>query len=260
MRFALAAVLALVLVVAGHAGPAQAFTTADFKGWYAFGFEGLENGDRVVSTGVMRLDGVGAVTGRASMRRDGGGECTFTIRSSTYSINADGTGFFALGFFGDAGCFSLAIHFASAARSVQAFEFSSAQGTFSGRATRRGAGPFSTAGLAGTYAFRLSGPEGFTQTVATGVMTLDGAGAVTGRATFKKEGGGPCIGDIRSSTYGVNADGTGFMALGFFADVCFGEAVPLSIAIFRNGRGFELASTSNALYSGTARLQVPPPP
>ncbi len=144
MRLALAFVLALVLVVAGHAGPAQAFTAADFKGRYAFGFEGLENGDRVVSTGVMRLVGVGAVTGRASMRRDGGGECTGTIRNSTYSINADGTGFFALG---------------------------------------------------------------------------------------------------------------------FFPDVCaFAEAVPLSIAVFRSGRGFERASTFSALYSRTARLQVPPAP
>src|SRR5687768_17039283 len=73
MPIALSVMLALALVLAGGAAPAQAFTAADFKGWYAFGFEGLENGNRVVSTGVMRLDGVGAVTGRWSMRRDGGG-------------------------------------------------------------------------------------------------------------------------------------------------------------------------------------------
>jgi hypothetical protein len=263
MRLALA--VALALVFAGSSVPAQAFTTADFKGWYAFGFEGLENGDRVVSTGVMRLDGVGAVTGRWSMRRDGGGQCEGSIANSVYRINADGTGFFALGFFPDPPCLiPLAVHFASAARSVGSFEFASTQGVFSGRATRRGAGPFTTAGLAGTYAFRLSGPEGFTQTVAAGVMTLDGAGAVTGRATFKKDGTGTaqCAGDIRDSTYGVNTDGTGFMALGFFPDPgCgFAEAVLLSIAVFRKGAGFELASTFNALYSGTARRQVPPAP
>ena len=263
MRFALAAAVALVLVVAGHAGPAQAFTAADFKGWYAFGFEGLENGNRVVSTGIMRLDGVGAVTGHATLTREGFGSCAMTIRASVYRINADGTGFFALGFFAEPPCtMSIAVHFASAARSVQSFEFSSTQGTYSGRATRRGAGPFSTSGLAGTYAFQLSGLEGFSQTVATGVITLDGVGAVTGRATFKKEGRGPCEGEIRSSTYGVEADGTGFMALGFFPDVCVAsaEAILVRIAIFRNGRGFELASNFNALYSGTARLQVPPAP
>jgi len=253
------AIVAAALVLVGSAAPAQAFTAADFKGWYAFGFDGLENGDRVVATGVMRLDGVSAVTGRGSITRAGGGPCTGTIRNSVYRINADGTGFFALGFFPDPPCIaSLALHFASAARSEDAFDFSSTQGTFSGRATRRGPGPFTTAGLAGTYAFHLAGPEGFSQTVATGVITLDGAGAVTGRATFKKEGRGACEGEIRASTYGVDADGTGFMALGFFPDVCTlsAEAVPLTIAVFRNGRGFELASTFNALYSGTARRQV----
>jgi hypothetical protein len=261
MRFTLAFVL--VLVAAGSAGPAQAFTTADFKGWYAFGFEGVESGARIVGTGVMRLNGQGAVTGRASVRRDGSGLCEGTIQNSTYTIDADGRGSFALGVVPDAPCTNvLSIHFASAAVSVGVFEFSSTLGTFSGKATRRGPGPFTTAGLAGTYAFRLSGPEGFTQTAASGVITLDGAGSVTGRATFKKEGRGPCEGEIRASTYGVNADGTGFMALGFFPDVCVAsaEAVPLSIAIFRNGRGFELSSTFNALYSGTARRQVPPAP
>lgn len=251
--------LALVVFFAGYAGPALAFTTSDFKGWYAFGFEGLENGERIVSTGVMRLDGVGAVTGRASVRRDGGGDIQGAIRNSTYSVNADGTGLFELGFFPDGPSNSMVIFLLTAARSVNEFEFSSGQGTFSGRATRRGPGPFTTADLTGTYAFRLSGVDGFTPTVASGVMTFDGIGTVTGRATFKKEGGGPCSGDIRSSTYGVNADGTGFLSLGFFPDVCFAEAVPLSIAVFRSGRGFELASSSNSLYSGTAVLQVPAP-
>jgi hypothetical protein len=252
--------LALVVVFAGYAGPALAFTTADFKGWYAFGFEGLESGLRIVSTGVMRLDGVGAVTGRASLRKDEGGPIQGRIANSTYSVNADGTGLFLLGFFPDEPNIpSMVIHLNTAASSVNEFEFSSAFGTFSGRATRRGPGPFTRADLTGTYAFRLSGLDGFTPTVASGVMTFDGIGMVTGRATFKKEGGGSCVGDIRSSTYGVNPDGTGFLALGFFADVCFSEAVPLSIAVFRSGRGFELASSSGGLYSGTATLQVPAP-
>ena len=175
-------------------------------------------------------------------------------------MNADGTGLFELAFFSDVPGNSMVLFLNTAAKSVQEFEFSSGQGTFSGRATRRGPAPFTNADLTGTYAFRLSGVDGFTPTVASGVMTFDGVGTVTGRATFKKEGGGPCSGDIRSSTYGVNADGTGFLSLGFFPDVCFAEAVPLSIAVFRSGHGFELASSSNSLYSGTARLQVPPAP
>jgi hypothetical protein len=252
--------LALVLVFAGHAGPALAFTTADFKGWYAFGFEGLDEGVRIVSTGVMRLDGMGAVTGRASMRRDGGGDIKGTIANSTYSFDDDGTGLFVLGFTPDGPGNSMVLILSTAAISVQEFEFSSGYGTFSGRATRRGPGPFSTADLTGTYAFRLSGLDGFTPTVGSGVLTFDGIGTVTGRATLKKEGGGPCTGEIRSSTYGVNPDGTGFLFIGFFPDVCFTEAVPLSIAIFRSGRGFELASSSNSLYAGTATLQVPPAP
>jgi hypothetical protein len=252
--------LALVVVFAGYAGPALAFTTADFKGWYAFGFEGLENGERIVSTGVMRLDGVGGVTGRASVRGDGGGDIQGSIANSTYSVNDDGTGLFQLGFFPDGPGNARVLSLHTAATSVQEFEFASGQGTFSGRATKRVAARITAADLMGTYAFRLSGVDGFAPTVASGVMTFDGIGAVTGRATFKKEGGGPCTGEIRSSTYGVNPDGTGFLSLGFFPDVCFSEAVPLSIAVFRSGRGFEMASSSNSLYAGTATLQVPAAP
>jgi hypothetical protein len=251
----------LVLFLGALALPAQAdFATADFKGWYAFGLEGLENGERIVSTGQMRLDGLGAVTGRWSMRRDGGGQCEGSIANSTYSINPDGTGFFALGFFPDAPCiFPLAILFNSASRNSREFEFSSAQGTFSGRATKRRTGKFTAGDLVGTYAFRLTGIDGFNPTVATGVLTFDGVGAVTGRATIKHENSGPCSGEIRNTTYGVSEDGTGFLAIGFFPDICFPEAWPLSIAIFGNGIGFEMASTSNSLYQGRAKRQAANP-
>jgi len=262
MRRALLTALVLVILT-GSVGEAQTFAAAELKGAYAFGFEGLENGQHVVSTGVMEFDGVGAVTGKAFLRRAGFGNCDMTIRNSTYRVEKDGTGFLALGFFGDAPCTtSVAIHLNIAATSVSELVFSSAQGTFAGRATRRGNGPFSTATVKGTYAFRLSGVDGFDQTVATGVMTLDGAGKVNGRATFKKEGGGACTGTIRDSTYGVNEDGRGFMALGFFPDACaFQQALPLSIAVFRSSeRGFELVSNGNSMYAGTARVQVPPKP
>lgn len=250
----------LVVALTEAAADAQTFTATHLKGTYAFGFEGLEQGQRVVSTGIMEFDGGKAVTGKGSLRRDGFGNCDITIHSSIYTVKPDGTGFLALGFFGDAPCTaSVAIHLNIAAKSVDELVFSSAQGTFAGRAVRRGAGPFSTASVAGTYAFHLSGLDGFKQTVATGVMTLDGKGKVTGQASFKKEGGGNCTGSIRDSTYGVDADGRGFMALGFFPEGCFSEALPLSIAVFRSSeRGFELASNGNSLYAGSARLQVAP--
>src|SRR6185503_19221398 len=165
----------LVLLLGALALPARAdYATADFKGWYAFGLEGLENGQRIVSTGQMKLDGVGAVTGRWSMRRDGGGQCEGNIANSVYSINPDGTGFFALGFFPDAPCiFSLAVHFNSAARNARELQLSSTQGTFTGRLTKRRAGMCHATFHAGTFAFGFSGIDGFNPTVATGVITFD---------------------------------------------------------------------------------------
>jgi hypothetical protein len=59
----------------------------------------------------------------------------------------------------------------------------------------------------------------------------------------------------------VNEHGTGLLAIGWFPDApcIFPEAWPLSIAVFGNGAGFEIASTFNSLYSGTARRQAPNP-
>ena len=59
MRFA--RLSSLVLCLGALALPAQAdYAASDFKGWYAFGLDGLENGQLFVSTGQMKLDGVGA--------------------------------------------------------------------------------------------------------------------------------------------------------------------------------------------------------
>jgi hypothetical protein len=245
--------------------PARAdYATADFKGWYAFGLEGLENGVRIVATGQMHLDGAGGVTGRYAMRRDGVGACEGSIgSSSSYFVNANGTGNFGLAFFPDPGlCLTpLSIVFDSVARSVRELDFSSTQGTFSGRATKRPAKKFDAADLAGTYSFHFSGVDGFNPTVATGVITLDGVGAVTGRASIKHENFGPCTGEIRNTTYGVSEDGTGFLAIGWFPDppCLISEAWPLTIAVFGNGAGFEMASALNSLYSGTARRQAANP-
>ena len=92
------------------------------------------------------------------------------------------------------------------------------------------------------------------------MLALDGAGLLTGRVTVHRANVGTCPGNVvpLSSTYTLNANGTGTLALGIAYDpgTCAGSDLWfLSIAVFRSGRGFEMASSAQGLVSGTATRQ-----
>jgi hypothetical protein len=263
--------LLIGLVIVAGAAPAAAFDATSLQGWYGFGVAGFERvgpdpGRAIVGTGVMRFNGAGVVTGRASFRGLLSGDCTGDIRNSTYVVAADGTGFIFGGFFPDAACgqsptalhFSIALH-----NDGNAFEMaSSANDLFWGSAHRRGGGPFTPADLLGSYGFRLVALDPGFEAVATGVLTFDGVAAVTGRMTIRRAGQGTCSGTIQNTNYVVAANGTGNVYAGFFPDppCIFSEAIPLAIAIFRGGRGFHLSSVIQERFSGTAIRTEPPEP
>jgi hypothetical protein len=88
----------------------------------------------------------------------------------------------------------------------------------------------------------------------TGVLTLDGTGAVSDRALVFRARIGRCQGSVVASTSRVNANGTGDLAFGIRYDAGAGSDLWfLSFAASRSS--LEMASSAQAIVSGTATRQ-----
>jgi hypothetical protein len=257
------------------ARPTAAFDKTSLSDWYAFRFSGVTGGSAVVGSGVMRffLDAAGdpKMTGRATLHGyNPGGGCPGSIQAGLYTINADGTGFVSSNFIPDCGQPGQVLNFDIViARDGSGFEMMSTVngGRLWGTATRRGAGPYTAGDLAGSFGFQAVSLEPQFEQVLQGVLVLDGARLLTGRVRVLHMGPGrlDCVGNVvpLSSTYSVNADGTGALALGIQYDpsTCAGSDLWfLSIALFRDGHGFEIASSAQGRVSGTATRQLPSGP
>ena len=262
--------LAVGLMAAGTIRPAAAFDNTSIHGWYAFSFAGETGGNAVVGSGVMRffLDAAGApkMSGRATLHGYVPGPgCPGSLQAGLYQVNADGTGFMSSNFIPD--CVApgqvMNFHFVIV-NDGNGFEMMSIAngGRLWGTGTRRGGGPHTAADLAGSFGFQAVSLEPNFEQILQGVLLLDGNGLLTGSVRVLHTG--PvrleCVGTVIASTYTVNANGTGTMALGIQYDpaTCAGTDLWfLSIAIFRGGRGFEIASSSQGRVFGRATRQEP---
>jgi hypothetical protein len=268
-------VLAIGLVTTAAIQPAVAFDNSTLHGWYAFRFAGMTGGQAVVGSGILRffLDGAGApkVAGRATLHGFSFvSSCQGAVQDGIYSVNADGTAFMASNFFPDCGGSGEVMNFhLVVVNDGNGFEMMSIAngGRLWGTATRRGAGPHTAADLAGSFGFQAVSLEPQFEQILQGVLVLDGAGLLTGRVRVLHTGPSrlECTGNVvpLASTYTVNPNGTGTMALGIQYDpaTCAGSDLWfLSLAIFRGGRGFEIASSSQGRVSGTATRQTPVAP
>jgi hypothetical protein len=264
------ALLAIGFVATMMAPPVAAFDKTSLHDWYAFRFSGMTGGNAVVGSGVMQffLDAGGSpkMVGRATLHGyNPGGGCPGSIQAGLYTVNADGSGFVASNFIPDCGQPGQVLNF-DIVNDGNGFEMMSTVngGRLWGTATQRGAGPHTAAELAGSFGFQAVSLEPQFEQILQGVLALDGAGLLTGRVRVLHTG--PvrleCIGNVvpLSSTYSVNADGTGALALGIRYDpnTCAGSDLWfLSLAVLRNGRGFEIASSAQGRVSGTAPRQGP---
>jgi hypothetical protein len=120
---------------------------------------------------------------------------------------------------------------------------------------------FNNSNFKGSYSFRFSGSSSYVlaheaDTVATGIINADGKGHITGHGTFRTAGIS-CIGNI-VGTYNVITDGTGIISSIFntVTPGCFRGVLDLSMAIFNNGNGVEVANIENDYLSGTLHRQV----
>jgi hypothetical protein len=122
------------------------------------------------------------------------------------------------------------------------------------------ASAFNNSNFKGGYAFRLVGPSSIVtanepQTVATGVITANGKGSVTGHGKFRSAGI-TCVGTITGG-YTINADGTGTFGSNLITTTpgCFSIVLDLSMALAQNGKIFEVANIENDYLSGSFTQQ-----
>jgi hypothetical protein len=267
--------LALGLMLVAPSRSAVAFDETSLHGWYAFSFSGMSGGNAVVGSGILRffLDAAGdpTVAGRATLHGFRFvNSCQGSLQSGLYTVEPDGTAFMSANFFPDCGGSGEVMNFHLVIlNDGNGFEMMSIVngGRLWGTATRRGAGPYTVADLAGSFGFQAVSVEPQFEQILQGVLVLDGAGLLTGRVRVLHTGPNrlECIGTVvpLASTYSVNANGTGTLALGISYDptTCAGSDLWfLSIAIFRGGRGFEMASSSQGRVAGRATRQAPVEP
>ncbi|HKW74460.1 MAG TPA: hypothetical protein VJN64_02960, partial [Terriglobales bacterium] len=161
--------------------PKGGFTAANFSGSYAFLFSGNDLNGFFGVAGSLQADGAGHITsGVMDINQNGSSGVPQPITNQsftgTYSVQPDGRGVAALN--STAGNFRLAFVIINAQRAlVTRFD---PNGTGSGTMDLQTSSAFSTAALAGSLAFNLSGVDGVGAPFASvGSVTTDNTGAVS---------------------------------------------------------------------------------
>ena len=180
-------VVVLALILAGCGGspnrptPQGTFTDASINGTYAISFSGGDVAGFFAAAGSIQLDGAGAITaGTLDVNQlDVNGlpqSVNSTSVTGTYIVRPDGRGVATLN--SPAGNFDLVFVIISAQHALVTVFQGTAVG--SGSMDLQNASAFSTAALAGSFAFSLSGTDFSGNPLATvGSVTTDATGAVT---------------------------------------------------------------------------------
>lgn len=248
-------------------GMAHAFNNHDFKGGYAFKFNGpssivLAHESLTVATGQMFADGSGHVTGRGRFR-SAGVTCEGTITGS-YNILLNGTG--SLSSVMDTstpGCFTTAFDLAMVlSNKGERFDVMSTEhDDLVGQLTQQDKINFKPTDFKGAYALSFSGTSTMVSaeqalTIGVGVLTSEGKGKVSGMGTIRSSGV-TCHG-VFKGIYHVSADGIGDMSTHFTTKDpgCLSTVLDLSMAMFKHGGGAHLASVDNDHMVGSLHRQV----
>ncbi len=181
-RIGLFSFLLLVSVFLGCGGspsrptPQGSFTNSVLNGTYAISFSGSDGLGFFAVAGSIQADGAGHITSGVLDITRLPQPATNVAVTGTYNIRADGRGVATLNT--AAQNFSLAFAVVSTQRAlVSRFE---ASATGSGSMDLENSAAFSTAALAGTFVFNLSGADGAQNPFATvGSITTNAGGTVT---------------------------------------------------------------------------------
>ncbi len=209
----LAAATLLILISTGCGGsagnptPQGGFNNANLNGTYAISFSGTDANSFFAVAGTVTANGNGQITTGALDVNRSPNPVTNLAVTGTYNIRADGRG--VAGLVTSAGNFNLVFVLVAGNRAlVTRFENSA---TGSGAMDLVNPGAFSTAALAGTFVFNLSGLSAAANAEATvGSITTDASGNVTGGVQDTSDNGAIALSQpITATTGSIQVAGNG---------------------------------------------------
>ena len=157
--------------------PQGNFTNASLNGTYAMSFSGTDANGFFAVAGMITADGAGHITsGQVDINR--APNPVNSTLTGTYNLHADGRG--VAGLITSAGNFNLVFVVVGGGNRALVTRFEQSA-TGSGSLDLVNSSAFSTAALAGTFVFNLSGLDSAQNSETTvGAITTDSTGAVTG--------------------------------------------------------------------------------
>lgn len=227
-----------------------AFNTANLTGRYVFGLSGLGanifggGASFVTQVGSLTMDGAGGITTGEMDVNDSLSIFTDISLSGTYNVGPNGgRGTASINSTYGPQNFIFYVVDANNLKFVETDAFPTA----GGEVTRQASGPFSAATFSGDYAFTLGGAlSDGTPLASGGILTADGAGAITSGVLDENQAGNPVLGTSISGTYSVSSSGRGVATFGPFV---------LAFYLAANGT-IELADMSGgAVEIGSTRKQ-----
>jgi len=190
--FVVAAVALFSTFLAGCGGsnnnptPQGGFTNGNLNGTFAMSFSGSDASGFFAVAGLVTVDGNGHVTSGVMDINEAPTPITNASLSGTYAVRADGRG--VMGLTGAAGNFNLVFVIVANNRALVTRFEQSAVG--SGSLDLVNSSAFSTAALAGTFVFNLSGIDTAQNSLTTvGSITTNSTGTVTSGVQDQSDNG-----------------------------------------------------------------------
>lgn len=187
--------------------PQGGFSNASLNGTYAISFSGTDTNGFFAVAGMVSADGSGHITS-GQMDINQAPNPVNTTLTGTYNVRADGRG--VAGLVTSSGTFSLVFVIVGGGNRALVTRFEQSA-TGSGSLDLVNPSAFSTAALAGTFVFNLSGLDSANNPEATvGSITTDSTGAVTGGVQDLSDNGTILTAQaINTGSIQVAADGRG---------------------------------------------------
>jgi len=235
-----------------HRTDPSAFNNTAINGDYVFQFNGADvNGQRIANIGRFTANGAGSISAGLIDSNDGTTLTQNTAFTGTYNISTNGRGTAQLSVSGQ-GSSSFAVYVVSAEMLiiVSTDDLAAGKPIRIGYALRQSGAPFGNTALQGNHVFELSGGSANAAVATTGLLSSDGAGAITGMLD-RNDNYVISAGLSYTASYSVAANGRGTLS---------SSALPTTIFYLTgSGKALLMQGPGAAVQTGTLERQLAAP-